>query len=151
MVYLDSVFLFNALLDYLLVLSAARLAGLTLRRGRYILCGLLGGAYAAAVFLPGGAFLTAAPVKAAAGVLLALAAFGGERHFWRLTLLTFGHRLRAGGKRSGAGTAGRTEHPQCPGCVLYECGQQNAAGVGGGGVPCADGAVPGGGVPWPPG
>ena len=43
-VYLDSVFLFNALLDYLLVLSAARLAGLTLRRGRYILCGLLGGA-----------------------------------------------------------------------------------------------------------
>ena len=88
-VYLDSVFLFNALLDYLLVLSAARLAGLTLRRGRYILCGLLGGAYAAAVFLPGGAFLTAAPVKAAAGVLLALAAFGGERHFWRLTLLTF--------------------------------------------------------------
>ena len=65
-VYLDSVFLFNALLDYLLVLSAARLAGLTLRRGRYILCGLLGGAYAAAVFLPGGAFLTAAPVKAAA-------------------------------------------------------------------------------------
>lgn len=66
-VYLDSVFLFNALLDYLLVLSAARLAGLTLRRGRYILCGLLGGAYAAAVFLPGGAFLTAAPVKAAAG------------------------------------------------------------------------------------
>ena len=71
-VYLDSVFLFNALLDYLLVLSAARLAGLTLRRGRYILCGLLGGAYAAAVFLPGGAFLTAAPVKAAAGVLLAL-------------------------------------------------------------------------------
>ena len=72
-----------------LVLSAARLAGLTLRRGRYILCGLLGGAYAAAVFLPGGAFLTAAPVKAAAGVLLALAAFGGERHFWRLTLLTF--------------------------------------------------------------
>ena len=39
-VYLDSVFLFNALLDYLLVLSAARLAGLTLRRGRYILCGL---------------------------------------------------------------------------------------------------------------
>ena len=81
-VYLDSVFLFNALLDYLLVLSAARLAGLTLRRGRYILCGLLGGAYAAAVFLPGGAFLTAAPVKAAAGVLLALAAGYGVARFF---------------------------------------------------------------------
>lgn len=89
MVYLDSVFLCNALLDYLLVLLSARLAGVRLRRVRYALCGLLGGLYAAAVFLPGGAFLTAAPVKAAVGVLLSLTAFGRETHFWRLTLLTF--------------------------------------------------------------
>lgn len=34
-VYLDSVFLFNALLDYLLFLSTARLAGIPLRRRRY--------------------------------------------------------------------------------------------------------------------
>ena len=88
-IYLDSVFLFNALLDYLLVLAAARLAGIPLRRKRYALCGILGGLYAAAVFLPGWGFLAALPVKAAAGVLLALLAFGGERHFWRLTLLTF--------------------------------------------------------------
>ena len=57
-VYLDSVFLFNALLDYLLFLSTARLAGIPLRRRRYLLCGVLGGLYAAAVFLPGGGFLT---------------------------------------------------------------------------------------------
>lgn len=48
----------------------------------------MGGLYAAAVFLPGWGFLTAAPVKIAAGVLLALVAFGRERHFLRLTLLT---------------------------------------------------------------
>ena len=36
-VYLDSVFLFNALLDYLLFLSTARLAGIPLRRRRYLL------------------------------------------------------------------------------------------------------------------
>lgn len=89
-VYLDSVFFLNALLDYLLVLSAARLAGIPLRRGRYLLCGVLGGLYAAAVFLPGCGFLAALPVKIAAGALLALAAFGGERHFLRLALLTFG-------------------------------------------------------------
>ena len=53
-VYLDSVFLFNALLDYLLFLSTARLAGIPLRRRRYLLSGVLGGLYAAAVFLPGG-------------------------------------------------------------------------------------------------
>lgn len=38
-VYLDSVFLFNALIDYLLVLAAARLAGIPLHRGRYAFCG----------------------------------------------------------------------------------------------------------------
>ena len=63
-VYLDSVFLFNALLDYLLFLSTARLAGIPLRRRRYLLCGVLGGLYAAAVFLPGGGFLTETLVKA---------------------------------------------------------------------------------------
>ena len=83
-VYLDSVFLFNALIDYLLVLAAARLAGIPLHRGRYAFCGLLGGLYAAAVFLPGCGFLAAVPVKMAAGVLLALVSFGGERHFLRL-------------------------------------------------------------------
>ena len=87
-VYLDSVFLFNALLDYLLFLSTARLAGIPLRRRRYLLCGVLGGLYAAAVFLPGGGFLTETLVKAGVGLLLALIAFGRETHFLRLTLLT---------------------------------------------------------------
>ena len=73
-VYLDSVFLFNALLDYLLFLSTARLAGIPLRRRRYLLCGVLGGLYAAAVFLPGGGFLTETLVKAGVGLLLALIA-----------------------------------------------------------------------------
>lgn len=41
-VYVDSVFVLNALMDYLLVLCAARLAGIPLRRRRYLLAGLLG-------------------------------------------------------------------------------------------------------------
>ena len=89
MVYVDSVFVLNALMDYLLVLCAARLAGIPLRRRRYLLAGLLGGAYAVAVFLPGLGFLSATPVKLAAGVLLALAAYGGEAKLLRLTLLLF--------------------------------------------------------------
>ena len=36
-IYIDSVFVLNALMDYLLLLAAARLAGLPLRRGRYLL------------------------------------------------------------------------------------------------------------------
>ena len=78
-VYIDSVFLFNMLTDYLMLLCAAHLAGIQLRRGRFLLAAAAGGAYAVAVFLPGCAFLTALPIKAAAGALVALIAYGGER------------------------------------------------------------------------
>ncbi len=88
-IYIDSVFVLNALMDYLLLLCAARLAGLPLRRGRYLLAALAGGAYAAAVFLPGLGFLARTPVKLAAGVLLALIAYGGEEKLLRLTVLFF--------------------------------------------------------------
>lgn len=88
-IYIDSVFALNALMDYLLLLCAARLAGLPLRRGRYVLAALAGGAYAAAVFLPGLGFLSQTPVKIAAGVLLGLMAYGGEEKLLRLILLFF--------------------------------------------------------------
>lgn len=88
-VYIDSVFVLNAVMDYLLLLASARLAGLPLRRGRYFLAALAGGAYAAAVFLPGCGFLAAMPVKLAAGVLLGLIAYGGEERLLRLLLLFF--------------------------------------------------------------
>lgn len=88
-VYLDSVFTLNAVMDYLLLVCTARLAGRPLRRGRYLLASLLGGVYASAVFLPGLSFLARTPVKVAAGVLLALAAFGGEEKLARLILLFF--------------------------------------------------------------
>lgn len=88
-VYVDSVFVLNALMDYLLLLCTGRLAGVTLRRGRYALAAVLGGAYAVAVFLPGCGFLALLPAKAAAGVVLAVAAFGGEARLGRLMLLFF--------------------------------------------------------------
>lgn len=89
-VYLDSVFCLNALMDYLLLLVTARLAGIPLRRGRYLLAALLGGLYAAAVFLPGWGFLAQGAVRAAVGVLLALVAYGGENRLGRMTVVFFG-------------------------------------------------------------
>ena len=76
-VYVDSVFVLNALMDYLLVLCAARLAGIPLRRRRYLLAGCWGRLCRGGI-LPGLGFLSATPVKLAAGILLALAAYGGE-------------------------------------------------------------------------
>lgn len=89
-VYVDSVFLLNGLMDYFLLLAAARLAGVPPRRGRYLLAAILGGVYAVAVFLPGWGFLAAWPVKLAAGTLLSLLAFGGEERFFRMVLLFLG-------------------------------------------------------------
>lgn len=88
-VYADSVFFLNTLMDYLLFLSTARLAGIPLRRRRYVLAALLGGIYAVACFFPQMGFLSQTPVKAAVGGLLALIAFGGEERLLRLTVLLF--------------------------------------------------------------
>lgn len=88
-VYVDSVFVLNGIMDYLLLMGTARLAGVPLRRRRCLLGALLGGAYAVAVFLPGLGFLAAGPVKLAFGVLLSVTVFGGQAQLLRLTVLLF--------------------------------------------------------------
>ena len=89
-IYIDSVFVLNTVMDYLLFLVTARISGIVLKRGRYLLAAVLGGAYAAMVFLPGLVFLAVMPVKLSVGILLSLIAFGGERRLLRLTVLLFG-------------------------------------------------------------
>lgn len=86
-IYLDSVFVLNALMDYILLLSCARLTGIGLRRGRYLAAAVFGGIYAVAVFLPGLTFLGQTPVKLVSGMVMALIAFGGEEKFLRLVLV----------------------------------------------------------------
>jgi len=52
-IYLDTLFFLNAVMDYLLLLCSARLAGEQLHRPRMALGAAFGGAYAAAAVLPG--------------------------------------------------------------------------------------------------
>lgn len=96
-VYLDLVFLLNLCVDYLMLLAAGRLAGEVLRRLRIALGAALGALYACAVFLPGMAFLERAPCRIAAGVLMALAAYGSSAHLLRCTLVFFGVSAALGG------------------------------------------------------
>lgn len=88
-IYIDSVFLLNALMDAIILLATAHLGGIPVKKGRCFAAAVLGGCYAASVFLPGGKSLAALPGKLAAGVLMALIAFGGERRILRLILLFF--------------------------------------------------------------
>jgi len=88
-VYADTVFVLNAIADYFLLLVTARLSGIALNRRRYFIAAFVGGAYALAVFLPGGVFLSAPAVKIVMGILLAVIAYGNERNLFRLTILLF--------------------------------------------------------------
>lgn len=96
-VYIDEAFLLNALVDYLLLLAAAHLAGEPLRRGRMALAAVLGGLCASAIFLPGWAFLGNPLCKLALGTALALTAFGGSRRLLRVSLVFFGVSAAFGG------------------------------------------------------
>lgn len=96
-VYIDEVFLLNFIIDYLLLLSAARLAGEPFRRLRLVLGAFLGGLYAAAVFLPGGGFLSRPLCKLAAPVMMTLLAFGSSRRLLRVSLVFLGVSAAFGG------------------------------------------------------
>ena len=88
-IYVDTLFLLNALVDYLLLLASARLAGEPLARLRFLLGAVLGGAYAVAIFLPGLAFLARPLCRLASAVLIVLAAFWRSRRLLRQVVIFF--------------------------------------------------------------
>lgn len=86
-IYVDTLFLLNAVVDYLLLLAAARLAGEPLYRWRFGLSAALGGGYAVALFLPGCAFLAQPACRAAAAALMVVVAYGGSGRLLRQVLI----------------------------------------------------------------
>ena len=74
-VYADTLVLLNAAVDYLLLLSAGKLCGLPLRRGRLALGALWGGAYALCAALWPRCF-SPVPLRLLAGAGMAVIGFG---------------------------------------------------------------------------
>ena len=89
-VYIDMLFLLNLIANYLLLLAGGRMAGVVLRRGWMALGAALGAGYACLLFLPGCQWLAAWPCKAAAGLVMAVAAYGTSRQLLRGTVMFFG-------------------------------------------------------------
>jgi iron complex transport system permease protein len=85
-VYIDSLFALNFIVNYLLLLAAVRLTGEIVNRLRLAAGAALGALYAVLIFLPGTGFLLHPVCKAGMAVLMALAAFGGSRRLLRLIL-----------------------------------------------------------------
>lgn len=86
-IYVDTLFLLNALVDYVLLLGAARLAGEPLCRLRFAVGAIVGGGYAVAIFLPGAGFLQGVFCRLAVLALMCVAAYGGSRRLLRQSLL----------------------------------------------------------------
>ncbi|MCL2343834.1 MAG: sigma-E processing peptidase SpoIIGA [Firmicutes bacterium] len=88
-IYIDSLFLLNLIIDYFILLATAKVCSLMPRRGRYALSAIAGAGYAVLCALPPLSFLNFAPLKLALGTLLCLIAFGGEKRFLRVTVSFF--------------------------------------------------------------
>ena len=87
-IYADEVFLLNLLVDYLLLLVTARLAGCAVKRRRIWAAAASGGLYAVAAAV-GGRFLSSLAVKLLMGGLMAAVVFGVSARLARAALLFF--------------------------------------------------------------
>lgn len=88
-IYIDRLFCLNLIIDYFVLLGAAKVCGVKLRRARYAVSAALGALYAALSVLPDAEFLSLAPIKLAMGILMALIAFGKDERLLRCTLVFF--------------------------------------------------------------
>ena len=95
-IYLDRLFGLNLLLDYCLMLASARVCGVVLHRGRYLLAALTGALYAALMVLPGCGWLATLAMLAFCAAM-ALIAFGGEAHWARCAVVFFAVSAAFGG------------------------------------------------------
>lgn len=86
-IYIDSLFALNFILNYLLLLLSARLTGAPFKRLRLALAAALGAGYAVLTVLPAFAFTGAAVIKIVVTLPLIAAARGIGRGFLRFFLL----------------------------------------------------------------
>ena len=96
-IYADSLVAVNLIADYLLLLSAGRVAGAVLHRWRMLLAAALGALYALASVAPEWGFLNGFAPKIALGVGMSLISFGSERRFWRCCAAFFAMSALFGG------------------------------------------------------
>ncbi len=96
-IYGDVLFLLNLILDYGLLLATARIAACPVIRLRLAAGALFGALYALLLFVPGLGFLSALPVRLAAGVGMALIAFGSRRRLLHLLAVFAGVTMALGG------------------------------------------------------
>lgn len=88
-IYVDTLFLLNAIIDYFLLLTSAKIAGEPLKRLRFAIAAVLGGLYTVAIFIPELSFLSAVPCRFAVAIWMVLLAFWESSRLLRQCLIFF--------------------------------------------------------------
>ncbi len=96
-IYVDSLFLLNAMLNYLLFLGSAWLGGTPARRWRFLGAAVVGGLYAVGCAIPGFEILCGLPCKILSLVLMLLIAEGPGRGTVKFGLIFLALSLAFGG------------------------------------------------------
>lgn len=96
-IYVDSLFLLNTFLNYLLLLGSAWLGGTPARHWRFLGAAVLGGLYAVGCAVPGLSFLCALPCKVFSLALMLLLAVGLGRGLIKFGLIFLALSLAFGG------------------------------------------------------
>jgi stage II sporulation protein GA (sporulation sigma-E factor processing peptidase) len=98
-VYVDSLFLINFVINYIMLLVTTKICAARTNRLRLALSAAFGAGYSVAVVLPFAfaLFLASPFVKVAVGILMVLASFGGQARIIRLTLVFFAVSVAFGG------------------------------------------------------
>jgi len=95
--YLDALFVLNLGVNYLLLLSTAKIGAVHILRRRILLGALFGAVYAVLAFLPQFGFLLPAPMRIVSGASMVLIAFGSKRGLLRIGLIFFAVSAAFGG------------------------------------------------------
>jgi len=95
--YVDALFLLNLVVNYLLLLSTAKIGAVHIERLRLGLGALFGAIYAVLAFLPQFGFLLVAPMRIVSGVSMVLIVFGAKQRLLRVTLIFFAVSAAFGG------------------------------------------------------
>ena len=96
-VYVDSLFLINIIINYILLIVTAKICGAATPRLRLLGGAALGAVYSVVSVLPLPVFFVNFLIKIAVGILMVLAAFGGQTRLIRLILVFFAASAAFGG------------------------------------------------------
>jgi len=96
-IYIDTLFLLNGIVNYLLLLATAKIGAAHISRLRIGLGALFGAGYAVAAVFPLFGFLLTAPMRLVSGGAMVLLVFGGKRGILRLALIFFAVSAAFGG------------------------------------------------------